>query len=190
MDLIERQAALNIRFSDAINEDGVLYVPLRDFTDGLKALPSAEPNPFCALADRVCPFQGKEFVWCLTCPHISEEDRELVKKAVEGSQPKTVRLTDDDFEAIRIHLNAQKERLCNQQRWEEADEYQRIIDRFTAFASAVPKTGRWIEMVDADPMTGEPYVCGVYCSECGERIGCESNFCPNCGADMRGEQDD
>ena len=52
------------------------------------------------------------------------------------------------------------------------------------------KTGRWIEMVDADPMTGEPYVCGVYCSECGERIGCESNFCPNCGADMRGEQDE
>ena len=49
----------------------------------LLSLPSAEPNPFCALADRSCPFQGKEFVWCLTCPHISEEDRTLVKKAVE-----------------------------------------------------------------------------------------------------------
>ena len=46
------------------------------------------------------------------------------------------RLTDDDFETIRIHLNAQKEKLCNQQRWEEAKEYQRIIDRFMAFASA------------------------------------------------------
>ena len=46
------------------------------------------------------------------------------------------RLTDDDFETIRIHLNAQKEKLCNQQRWEEAEEYQRIIDRFMAFASA------------------------------------------------------
>jgi hypothetical protein len=46
------------------------------------------------------------------------------------------RLTDDDFETIRIHLNAYKEKLCNQQRWEEADEYQRIIDRFMAFASA------------------------------------------------------
>jgi hypothetical protein len=41
IDSISRQEALNIRFSDAINEDGVLYVPLRDFTDGLKALPSA-----------------------------------------------------------------------------------------------------------------------------------------------------
>ena len=43
-DCISRQEALNIRFSDAINEDGVLYVPLRDFTDGLKALPSAQPE--------------------------------------------------------------------------------------------------------------------------------------------------
>ena len=45
------------------------------------------------------------------------------------------RLTDDDFETIRIHLNAQKEKLCNQQRWKEAEEYQRIIDRFMAFAA-------------------------------------------------------
>jgi hypothetical protein len=45
------------------------------------------------------------------------------------------RLTDDDFETIRIHLNAFKEKLCNQERWEEAREYERIIDRFTIFAS-------------------------------------------------------
>ena len=49
------------------------------------------------------------------------------------------RLTDDDFETIRIHLNAQKEKLCNQRRWEEAEEYQRILDRFIAFASVEPE---------------------------------------------------
>ena len=49
------------------------------------------------------------------------------------------RLTDDDFETIRIHLSACKEKLCNQHRWKEAEEYQRIIDRFMAFASAQPK---------------------------------------------------
>lgn len=49
------------------------------------------------------------------------------------------RLTDDDFETIRIHLSAFKEELCNQQRWKEAEEYQRIIDRFMAFASAQPE---------------------------------------------------
>ena len=57
-----------------------------------------------------------------------------------STQPE--RLTDDDFETIRIHLNAIKEKLCNQRRWEEANEYQRIIDRFMAFASAQPKISR------------------------------------------------
>lgn len=48
------------------------------------------------------------------------------------------------------------------------------------------KKGKWIKMSDAD---------GIYwaCSECGEDIPrTESidkiNFCPNCGADMRGEE--
>ena len=57
-------------------------------------------------------------------------------KALPSAQPE--RLTDDDFETIRIHLNAYKEKLCNLHRWEEAEEYQRIIDRFMAFASAQP----------------------------------------------------
>ena len=43
-DCISRQDALNIRFSDTIKEDGVLYVPLWDFIDGLKSLPSAQPE--------------------------------------------------------------------------------------------------------------------------------------------------
>lgn len=71
------------------------------------------------------------------------EVRESIK-AIPSAQPE--RLTDDDFETIRIHLNAYKEKLCNQRRWEEAEEYQRIIDRFMAFASAQPKV--------------------IYCQEC------------------------
>lgn len=60
--------------------------------------------------------------------------------AVEKLPPAQLeRLTDSDFETIRIHLNAYKEKLCNQHRWKEAEEYQRIIDRFMAFASAQPE---------------------------------------------------
>lgn len=55
-------------------------------------------------------------------------------RALPSAQPE--RLTDDDFETIRIHLSAYKERLCNQHRCKEAEEYQRIIDRFISFASA------------------------------------------------------
>lgn len=58
------------------------------------------------------------------------------------------RLTDDDFETIRIHLSAFKEQLCNQSRWKEAEEYQRIIDRFMAFATAQPEVRT--EMSSAD----------------------------------------
>lgn len=59
------------------------------------------------------------------------------KQGQKDAQPE--RLTDDDFETIRIHLNAYKEKLCNQHRWKEAEEYQRIIDRFMSFASAQPE---------------------------------------------------
>lgn len=91
------------------------------------------------------------------------------------------RLTDDDFETIRIHLNAQKENLCNQQRWKEAEEYQRIIDRFMAFASAEPerKKGKWIKRG------------GLYqCSACEDFFVVPTPCCPNCGADLREEKND
>ena len=70
------------------------------------------------------------------------------------------RLTDDDFETIRIHLNAQKEKLCNQQRWKEAEEYQRIIDRFMAFASAQleRKKGEWIPCCERMPEETNRYL--------------------------------
>lgn len=40
--------------------------------------------------------------------------------------------------------------------------------------------GRWIT---------KPYMMGntQYCSRCGENYGMKHNFCPNCGADMRGD---
>ena len=50
------------------------------------------------------------------------------------------------------------------------------------------KTGRWIPHEDED---GEYY--GDKCSECGEWYVMpygKTNFCPNCGANMRGEQDE
>lgn len=92
------------------------------------------------------------------------------------------RLTDDDFETIRIHLNAYKEKLCNQRRWEEAEEYQRIIDRFMAFASAEPEVIRckdckyWYK--DADS--------GMSC-EYTEMSQPEDGFCN--WAERRGEQE-
>ena len=40
-------------------------------------------------------------------------------------------LTPDEIETIRIHLGAVKESLCNQRRWKEAEEYERIIKKLS-----------------------------------------------------------
>ena len=83
-----------------------------------------------------------------------EDEWAMVQDVEELPSAQPERLSDDDFETIRIHLNAFKEKLCNQQRWEEAEEYQRIIDRFMAFASAQQE---WNEMI-------------VICDCCGHAI--------------------
>lgn len=67
----------------------------------------------------------------------TDDDAVEAINGVPSAQPE--HLTDDDFETIRIHLSAIKEELCNQHRWKEAEEYQHIIDRFMAFASAQPE---------------------------------------------------
>lgn len=61
--------------------------------------------------------------------------------------------------------------------------------------SAEPKTGEWIKATGMMPPEFHGHHC---CSECGNFANMEppfgsrenlSKFCPNCGADMRGEQD-
>lgn len=55
-------------------------------------------------------------------------DAEL--RQLPHAQP--TQLTDDDIEIIRVHLSAIKENLCNQHRWNEAKEYEALIDRLSA----------------------------------------------------------
>ncbi len=116
-------------------------------------------------------------------------DSYFVKYIEELPPAQPERLTDDDFETIRIHLSAHKEELCNQRRWKEAEEYQRIIDRFMCFASEQPvrKKGGW------ETVKGKDSYIDFRCSIChrfrfhnGELR--KYKFCPNCGADMRGDE--
>lgn len=46
IDLISRQAAIALRFTKAINEDGIIYVPLGEYLSGIKSLPSAQPDNY------------------------------------------------------------------------------------------------------------------------------------------------
>lgn len=55
--------------------------------------------------------------------------------------------------------------------------------------SAERSKGEWLPIIEATEM-GEPYIAGIYCSECGETLRCEANYCPNCGAKMKGVHDE
>lgn len=87
----------------------------------------------------------------------AKDSMKRIVRELPSAQPE--RLTDDDFETIRIHLSAYKERLCNQHRWKEAEEYQRIIDRFMSFASAQPeyKLDEWC--TDCTEYDNEKHCC-------------------------------
>lgn len=97
--LLERISRLNAEGEKSVNVAREL-IRFKRFVDGLT--PFAEPKTetvLCALADRACPFQGQEYAWCLTCPHISEEDMALVKKAV--TEPKTGLIPVSDIQKLQ-----------------------------------------------------------------------------------------
>ena len=52
-------------------------------------------------------------------------------------------------------------------------------------ATSVRKHGEWVHYIAYYDEDGCPCIVSR-CSECGEAYP-ESNFCPNCGADMRGK---
>lgn len=113
-------------------------------------------------------------------------DRSRVYKAIQEQptiEPERCQLTDDDKEVIRIHLNAFKEKLCNQYRWNEAKEYEELIDRLMNLQPE-RKKGKWINRsLNICYPEWERYTC----SECGKHSYIY-DYCPNCGADMRGEK--
>ncbi len=100
-----------------------------------------------------------------------------------------MRLTPNEIEIIRIHINAFKESLCNRGRWNEAQEYQDIVDKLDDLLTEPDSQGRW-EVEE----NGEMCIC----SECRAVFdlslgtGCFVNgdelpllkYCPNCGSNM------
>lgn len=88
----------------------------------------------------------------------------------------------DDTISRQAAIDAVKQR-----EWLTEDAKEILEEVLTQLPSAQPerKTGRWIPHEDED---GEHY--GDKCSECGEWYVMpygKTNFCPNCGADMKGD---
>lgn len=61
------------------NEDA-LYVPRQTYKE--KSGVTRQMKLYCPMAGRICDIESREAAWCLTCLHISEEDKDLIKKAL------------------------------------------------------------------------------------------------------------
>ena len=75
---------------------------------------------------------------------------------------------------------------------EDWDERKKI---WTALINLIPsaqperKRGRWINVYDSGVAFKRCSECGIYVEDIFFANDYEVNFCPNCGADMRGKQD-
>lgn len=83
-------------------------------------------------------------------------------------------------EAVK-HLKEWKECISSAYR-------RKVIDMAIKALSAEAVQGEWGHMI-ADGSDGSHWY-EYECSHCGEVVLHPYNFCPNCGADMRGEQDE
>lgn len=70
-----------------------------------------------------------------------------------------MRLTKEELQTIRIHMNAYKEGLCNQGRYGEAEDYQIIVDKLVEmikiFDKAEEEYNKWIPMSERPPEVGQ-----------------------------------
>ena len=121
-DLISRQAAIDLFPNDVLEWDTKGgYVAPHLVRRMIEDLPSAQSEP-------------EEFEWCTDCKeydqtaHCCHRWTKVIRNTVEELKQSTM-LTKEEIKTIRIHIGAVKERLCNQQRWSEAEEYQIIIDK-------------------------------------------------------------
>lgn len=80
------------------------------------------------------------------------------------------------------------------QAWYKANDIYKALENLLS-AQPEPKKGKWIcwhEKIENDSCT--EYIPHCKCSECGTEYDSHTvkfiNFCPNCGADMRGDDDE
>ena len=173
-DLISRQAAI-----DALTHkwDGMVT----SVFDVINSLPSAQPD-----LDE----------WCTDCKEYDKERNScprwnrVIKETLKDLQEeRKTQLSEENTTSDCISRQAAIRWVkteCNPygKPTLDYDSGKKVIEHLEAMPSAQPerKTGRWISVFDEDEDK---------CSECQAAFFCAStrfDFCPNCGADMRGKQ--
>ena len=60
-----------------------------------------------------------------------------------------------------------------------------LADHLIANGVVVREKGEWKPEMRYDYLSGKDYAVGHWCSKCDTYVRFKSDFCPNCGADMR-----
>ena len=148
---------------------------------------------YCADEDKICTEQtncgyyGKGFFCQDVLLHDAAAALEAAEKRIDVLQ-KLVDINTERCEALRKQLREAHENYekhlnelttkCNQLQ-AAVDNYEKRIAELEA---QLPKEGEWIPVDD-----GMVY---VKCSVCGDVMCCRGHYCPNCGARMKGENDE
>lgn len=182
-DLISRQAAI-----DAVNE---LTYPssLMDVKIILANLPTAQPTQTntpntletldcVSRQEAIDDLQGKDpsQIW-------DTADIEVWINSLPSAQPEPLTGVQDILQYLDEYLHP----IVSPEHWSV---YSELHDMVSMLPSAQPerKKGKWMKHYSHEDGERD----GVECSECRTHFysgGQLMNFCPNCGADMRGEQD-
>lgn len=125
----------------------------------------------CSYKSRVYPGTCNGCKWDMM--HDAADALEADEKRIDGLQ-KLVDINTERCEALRKQLR------------EAHENYEKHINGLEA---QMPKEGEWIREEHGHVFSN------YYCSKCGayaedKIIDCEWNYCPNCGARMRGANDE
>lgn len=98
-----------------------------------------------------------------------------------------------DADVFKHHL---KNCICELKNTNQVtDDYETVLKALNNQPTIDPKRGKWkgywkSQFMGCDDFGNPIYRDGkiYYCSKCNRRTIIKENFCPNCGADMRGEK--
>lgn len=183
-ELISREDALNFRVNRALQEDGIVYVPMKEVKDYLRGLPSAQPEQAECIQDTKAVPDDRDMV-CLservTATYYDVEHEEWSQKTVTIAD-----VLDSVCDDYTVLPSAQPN-------------IRGVIDesgRIKFIEQPERKKGKWIYVERKEPqydIAGVRTWAVVYkCSECGflhtviENSGIY-DYCPNCGTEMEVE---
>ena len=186
-DLIEKLSNLRSQFNCFNENERDAYHTLSEAIKAISERPELrEDDKHCSN----CIYSGRPIYKspCSECHNNSQWEIKPISRSHENG------IECEDAVSRRILLNDLKELIAAWEKYPIMAEQIKGVETAIEYVETIPsvtpkrKTGKWI-CIDCTDIEGNG-VNAWKCSECGKIYVDVTNFCSNCGADMRGKQDD